>query len=122
MTEGPLFNSEIQTETLPFLRRRGGPERRAKMFYLLTALIVIGILFFVVKAIGGRRYADMTSEEFEAEAKRSSTMGIAVAGLQKIVDPSHKIELMQEQQQRAETDSSESGDRPETGKPPAPKS
>ncbi|HTW24081.1 MAG TPA: hypothetical protein VMD78_10805, partial [Candidatus Baltobacteraceae bacterium] len=65
--------------------------------------------------------ANMTEEEFEAEAKRSSAMGIAVAGLQKIVDPSHKIELMQEQEQRIEAESSESGDGPKTGQPPSPK-
>lgn len=92
------------------------------MFYVLAAVIVVGIFVVIMKAMSGGRYANMTEEEFEAEAKRSSTLGVAVAGFQKIVDPSHKIELMQEQQQRVEADSSESGDRPETGQPPASKS
>ena len=92
------------------------------MAYLITAVVLIGILFAIVKAVSSDRYAKMTEEEFEAEAKRSSTMGIAVAGLQKIVDPSHKIELMQEQEQRIEAESSESGDQPEAGQPTAPKS
>jgi len=92
------------------------------MFYLLAGVIIIGIFFVIAKAMSGDRYANMTEEEFEAEAKRSSTLGIAVAGLQKIVDPSHEVQLMQEQQQRVEAERSEAGDQPETGRPPAPKS
>jgi hypothetical protein len=85
------------------------------MVYLVTAVILLGIFVAIVKVVSSDRYANMTEEEFEAEAKRSSTMGIVVAGLQKIVDPSHKIEMMQEQEQRIEAESSESGDGPETG-------
>ncbi|HEX4001374.1 MAG TPA: hypothetical protein VHX36_01925 [Candidatus Acidoferrales bacterium] len=87
----------------------------------MAAVIVVGVFFAIVKAMSGDRYADMTEEEFEAEAKRNSTLGIAVAGLQKIVDPSHEVRLMQEQQQRVEADSSEGGDRPDADQPPAPK-
>ena len=91
------------------------------MAYLITGVVLIGIVFAIVKVVSSDRYAKMTEEEFEAEAKRSSAMGIAVAGLQKIVDPSHKIELMQEQEQRIEAEKSESGDGPATGQPRTPK-
>lgn len=91
------------------------------MVYIIAAVILVVIFVAIVKAMSGDRYAKMTEEEFEAEAKRSSTLSVAVAGLQKIVDPSHKIEMMQEQEQRIEAERSESGDRPETGPTQTPK-
>jgi Na+-transporting methylmalonyl-CoA/oxaloacetate decarboxylase gamma subunit len=84
-------------------------------------VLLVAIIWAIAKAASSNRYANMTEEEFEAEAKRSSTLGVAVAGFQKIVDPSHKIELMQEQKQRIEADGAESGDRPVPGQPSAPK-
>jgi hypothetical protein len=77
-------------------------------------LIVIGI----VKAASGRHHENMTGQEFEAEAKRSSTIGSMVGGLQKIIDPGHSTQQMVEQQQRLEADRTNSGDRPKPGSPP----
>jgi hypothetical protein len=85
------------------------------MIYVIAlgyCLIVYGIAMFA----GGRRYSEMTEEEFEAEAKRSSAMGAAVIGLQKTIDPSHPVEHIQEQQ-RIEADGAQSGDRPGTRPP-----
>jgi hypothetical protein len=86
---------------------------------MLTYLILLGfvvlIVYGIVKAIGGRRYSEMTEEEFAAEAKRSSAMGAAVGGLQKIIDPGHSTEHIVEQEQRLEADRTNTGDRPESG-------
>jgi len=78
----------------------------------LLAVLVYGI----VKATSRDRYSNMSKEEFEREAKRSSRMGAAVAGLQKIIDPAHRAEYIQEQRERLEADGAESGDRPQTGR------
>jgi len=85
------------------------------MAYALGALILIALVYAIAKAASGNRYSEMTEEEFEAEAQRSSRLGGAVAGLQKILDPSHHVEYVQEQQERVEADGSESGDRPKAG-------
>jgi hypothetical protein len=85
------------------------------MTYALGALILIALVYAIAKAASGNRYSEMTEEEFEAEAQRSSRLGGAVAGLQKILDPSHHVEYVQEQQERVEADGSESGDRPKAG-------
>jgi hypothetical protein len=59
----------------------------------------------------------MTEKEFEAEAQRGSRIGSAIATVQKIIDPSHHVEHVQEQKQRLEADASESGDKPDPGAP-----
>lgn len=84
------------------------------MAYLVAAVLVVLVLYAVAKAAGGNRYANRTEEEFEREAKRGSKMGAAVIGFQKVVDPGHRVEYAQEQQQRVEAESAESGDRPQT--------
>ena len=85
------------------------------MAYALGALILIALVYAIAKAASGNRYSEMTEQEFEAEAQRSSRLGGAVAGLQKILDPSHHVEYVQEQQERVEADGSELGDRPNAG-------
>ncbi|MGH9740184.1 MAG: hypothetical protein ACRD4X_16610, partial [Candidatus Acidiferrales bacterium] len=62
------------------------------MAYAVTAVVVVVLLYAIVKAASGDRYANMTEEEFEKEARRSSKVGSAVIGLQKIVDPGHRVE------------------------------
>jgi hypothetical protein len=91
------------------------------MAYLIAAIVLILVVWGIVKATSGDRYANMTEEEFEAEAKRSSLIGAGVIGLQKIFDPSHHVEHVEEAQLRVEADGAESGDRPDSGQPPAPK-
>jgi len=87
------------------------------MVYLIVGVIVALVLYAIAKAATGNRYANMTEEEFEREAKRSSKVGAAVIGFQKIIDPGHRVEYVQEQQQRIEAESAESGDRPQTAPP-----
>jgi len=87
------------------------------MVYLIALGILLLIVIGIMKAASGRHYEDMTEEEFEAEAKRRSSMGVAVGRLQKIIDPGHSTEHITEQQQRTEADRTNSGDRPEPGLP-----
>ena len=57
----------------------------------------------------------MTEEEFEAEAQRASALSGALASVQKIVSPSHRVEYIMQKDKRAEGDAAESGDSPEAG-------
>ena len=82
------------------------------MAYVLTAIVIAAVLYAIVKAASGDRYAKMTGEEFEAEAKRSSKMGAAVIGFQKVIDPGHRVEYVQEQQTQIQAETAESGDSP----------
>jgi hypothetical protein len=92
-----------------------GALGRSVMEYLIVLVVVVLVIFAIVKLAGPDRYENMSSEEFEAEAKRGSRMGGAMAVLQKIVDPGHRVEYVQEQKELAEADGAKSGDRPETG-------
>ena len=92
------------------------------MTYAITAVILIALVYAIAKAASGDRYSKMTDEQFEAEARRSSAVGGTVAELQKILDPSHRVEYVQEQQERVEAEGAESGDRPEAGSAASPKS
>jgi hypothetical protein len=85
------------------------------MPYVVGLFIFALILFGIYKAVTADRYSEMTDQEFEAEARRTSQLAPALIGLQKIVDPNHHVEYVEEQQQRSEADAAESGDRPETG-------
>ncbi|HEX5426190.1 MAG TPA: hypothetical protein VFW94_21760 [Candidatus Acidoferrales bacterium] len=85
------------------------------MVYLIGFGILVLIAIGIAMAASGRRYSEMTEEEFEAEAKRSSAMGAAVGGLQKIINPTHSTEHIVEQEQRIEAERTNSGDHPESG-------
>jgi uncharacterized protein affecting Mg2+/Co2+ transport len=78
-------------------------------------VVLVAIVWGIAKAASGNRYANMTEEEFEAEAKRASLVGAGVMGLQKVIDPGHRVEYVEQAQQQVEADSAESGDGPETG-------
>jgi hypothetical protein len=85
------------------------------MAYVIAAIVLIAVVYAIAKTSSGDRYANMTEEEFEAEAKRASLMGAAVTGLQKVIDPGHRVEYVAEARQQVEADGAESGDKPETG-------
>ncbi len=88
------------------------------MIYAIGIGILVLIVIGIVKAASGRHYEDMSEEEFEAEAKRRSTIGSVVGSVQKIIDYGHSTEHMVEQEQRLEADRTNSGDRPKPGSPP----
>lgn len=82
---------------------------------ILIIAVLVAALFGLAIAVRGARYEEMTEEEFEAEAKRSSRVGGALLEFQKAVDPSHKVEYVQSKEKHAEAESAESGDKPQTG-------
>ena len=86
------------------------------MVYVIGLIILGLIVFGILHAITDDRYAKMTGEEFEEEAKQHSSLAGALGAFQKIVDPNHKVEYTEEQQERIEAEDSDSGDRPH---PPA---
>jgi hypothetical protein len=87
------------------------------MVYLVVGIVIALLVYAVAKAATGNRYANMTGEQFEREAKRSSKIGAAVTEFQKIVDPGHRVVYAERQALRIEADAAESGDRPQTGPP-----
>ena len=88
---------------------------------IVVLVLVAAIIWAIAKAANSDRYANMTEEEFEAEARRSSAIGGAVAGLQKVIDPSHRVEYVQGQNERIEVDGAESSDHPDSGDASDPK-
>jgi hypothetical protein len=82
----------------------------------IFGLVALGLVIYgIVHAVTRSPYSEMSEEEFEAEAKRPSRIGPAIMSVQKIFDPSHHVEYVQEENQKVESDSAESGDRPEAG-------
>lgn len=85
------------------------------MLHAFATVLIALVIYGIVRMASGDRYSNMTEQEFEAEARRGSTMGGAMAEVQKIVDPNHHVEYVQEEGERMDADGSESGERPETG-------
>jgi hypothetical protein len=80
-----------------------------------TAVVLAALLWGILKGIRGGRYANMTEEEFETEARRPSLMTSEMTELQRMYAPGHRAEYIQVQQECAEADRSESGDKPSPG-------
>ncbi len=80
------------------------------IYYFIVGAVIVGIIYGLTQLASSDRYANMTEEEFEAEAKRSSSLGAAMSAVQKIVDPSHRVEYVEQQNRRVEADGSEAGD------------
>ena len=66
------------------------------MEYFIALGILLLILIGIMKVAGSRHYEDITEQEFEAEAKRGSSMGAAVGRLQEVIDPGHSTEHITE--------------------------
>ncbi len=80
------------------------------MAYIIGFAIVIAAIIGIVKFISGDRYAKMTEEEFEAEAKRGSRIGGALLEVQKLANPSLKVEYLRQQDKRVEGEQADAGD------------
>jgi hypothetical protein len=86
------------------------------MAYVVTGVVLALLVYFIAKAVTTDRYAKMTAEQFEREAQRSSKVGAAAIGFQKVVDPGHRVEYVQERQQQVELESAQPGDTPDAGR------
>lgn len=82
------------------------------MMVLVEIAIVVVLLVALVLVMGRpSRYERMTQEEFEEEAKKSSMLGAAVTGLQKVLEPS-RVEHILEEKNKLRKESTDSGDHP----------
>lgn len=109
---------EKLAEEYAFLRRERGfaGARGSGMFDIAIAVLVIALLIGVILSVGRKgRYSEMTEEEFNEEARRVSMRGVGVAEFQKFVDPSHKVEYLQQRDKHVEAEEEDSGDRPSPG-------
>jgi len=89
------------------------------MIYIIMLGILVALLLAIIRvAAGDNPHANMTEEEFEAEARRVSMTGVAMTELQKHIAPQHKVEYLAQRDKHVEADSSESGDKPAV--PPEP--
>jgi hypothetical protein len=74
--------------------------QEAPVAYLLVFAFIALLIFLIVKFADSDRYAKMTDEEFEAESKRASKIGGPIAAMQKLIDPGHRVEYVQNQKKR----------------------
>jgi hypothetical protein len=81
----------------------------------IVALALIGALIYVLGAPD--KHAQMTEEEFEAEAKRGSMLGAAFMGVEKVLRPK-QIEHVLVQKERVEKGAAIAGDPPVPGAHP----
>src|SRR2546425_7799343 len=78
------------------------------MVTLFLIIVVVALVIALVVSIGGSdRYSKMTEKEFEEEAERSSLLGAAMIGTQKLIQPS-RVQAMSEQKKRMEKDAAPS--------------
>jgi len=88
---------------------------------LIVVAVLIGALIHVMGS-GDDRYANMTDEEFEEEARRKSFLGAAITGLEGTLRKREATVLM-EAKTRVERDATPSpGDPPDDEGSTAPKS
>jgi hypothetical protein len=82
------------------------------IYYFIVGAVIVGVIYGLTQLASGDRYAKMTEAEFEAEARTSSSMGAAMSAVQKILDPGHRVEYVEQQNRRVEADGAEAGDLP----------
>lgn len=106
------------------LRGHGFPAGNVLQWWKneMATIVILAVLAAVVALIvgftaGKDRYAEISEEEFEAEAKRASLLGAAVMRLQKVLEPKH-VEYMIQRDKKVEGDHSVAGDLPSSDAPP----
>ena len=65
-------------------------------------IVLAALLYRMLKFSGADRYTKMSSREFEDEAKRVSPVAGALMAVQKLIDPSHRVEYTQEAKESKE--------------------
>lgn len=82
------------------------------LVYLIGSMALLGLLWVLVRLVSAKdRYAEMTEEEFEAEAKKSSWIGMGLQDLQRIIE-GRKVEYMLQRDKHVEEESADSSDKP----------
>lgn len=83
--------------------------------YAFGILVLLGVIWALIRAVIAKdRYAEMTEEEFEAEAKKASAVGAGLQQFQRIVE-GRRVEYMLQQDKHVEADEADSGDKPKPG-------
>ena len=83
--------------------------------YFVAFVFLLGIPLLIWKDRRSSRYSGMSEKDFEREAARSGRISAAVLSFQKIVDASHSVEYMQQEDKHVEAQTAESGDQPIAG-------
>ncbi len=83
---------------------------------VLFVLVAVVVALIVGITAGKDRFAEMSEDEFEAEAKRASLLGAAVMEMHKFLQPT-RVEFMRKRDKRVEGDSSEASDPPPDAPP-----
>lgn len=78
---------------------------------LVIFVLLLALLYKMLKFSSADRYAKMTGKQFEDDAKRASPVGGVMLAVQKLVDPSHRMEYV-EQAEAQQEDGMKSGDTP----------
>jgi hypothetical protein len=84
--------------------------------FILMLVVAVGLIGALVYVMGGKdRYADMSEEEFEQEAKKKSLLGAAMMGVEGALRKRETTILMEEKS-RVERDATPSAGEPPEGK------
>jgi hypothetical protein len=82
------------------------------MSYLIPVVVILGIIIAFLAVLGGKdRYAEMTEEQFEEEAKKDSMLGAGTLDLQKVFQ-SNRVKQFVEEKYRVKQEVSAQGDLP----------
>jgi hypothetical protein len=82
------------------------------MYFWIAAVIVVGLVVAFILVLGKKEdLSDMSEEEFEAEAKRSSMIGAGVAELHKAFQP-NRVRTYVEEKNSVKIEKNFSGDKP----------
>ena len=83
---------------------------------VVILVILLALVIGLIRSMTRKgRYTGMSEEEFEKEAERVTLRGAGVAEYQRIVDPSHKVEYLQQRDKHVEAEESDSGDKRKSG-------
>ncbi len=82
------------------------------MIYVILFAVFVALLVGLARAASTRDcYADMTEEEFQADAERSSLLGATMLGLQKNLQQK-RVEYILQRDKHLETDATTPGPEP----------
>ena len=84
------------------------------IIFIAVVALIIALAVGVARGSRSSRFAEMTEEEYNREAERVTMRGAGVAEFQRIVDPSHKVEYLQQRDKHVQAEEVDSGDRPDT--------
>ena len=84
------------------------------MAFVIGLAFIVVLIFLMVRFADSNRYRRMTDEEFEAESKRAASLAGPITTFQKLIDPGHHVEYVQEQKEE-KPQVSQSGDPPKPG-------